>query len=75
MFEMLIFSSLIFIAFGFSCFANVKHKRCLGFCVGRLMMICCCQKIIFSNSFEGGTWGCEKIWEGGPLFLGFIAFL
>jgi hypothetical protein len=18
----------------------------------------------FSNSFEGGTWGCEKIWEG-----------
>ena len=28
-----------------------------------------------SNSFEGGTWGCEKIWGGGPLFSCLIAFL
>jgi hypothetical protein len=23
----------------------------------------------FSNSFKGGTWGCEKIWEGGVLYF------
>ncbi len=29
----------------------------------------------FSNYYEGGTWGCEKMWEGGPLFSCFMAFL
>ncbi len=58
----------------------VRHP--LNLQLAELVLTIFCNKTLgliidaqsFSNSFEGGTWGCEKIWEGGVLYFSLLLY-